>query len=167
MGAARVCDCLREAANTYTRLLERELGDGLVAVILFGSVARGDATADSDIDLLVVCETLPAGRFARLDRLQRVDLDFEDELCRLRARGIDTRVVPLLKTRQEASRIVPLYLDMVEDAQLLVDREGFFAAILAGLRERMAALGAERRRRGSVRYWILKRDFRPGERIEL
>jgi len=83
------------------------------------------------------------------------------------ADGIDTRVVPVVKTRQEAARVVPLYLDMVEDACLLVDRGGFFAAVLARLGARLAALGAERRRRGRVRYWILKRDFQPGESIEL
>ena len=83
------------------------------------------------------------------------------------ADGIDTRVVPVVKTRQEAARVVPLYLDMVEDACLLVDRGGFFAGVLARLGARLAALGAERRRRGRVRYWILKRDFQPGESIEL
>ena len=158
---------LRAATAAYARLLEEELQENLVAVILFGSVARSEATAGSDIDLLVVCETLPAGRFARLGVLERVDARFEDELLRLRADGIDTRVVPLVKTRQEAARVVPLYLDMVEDACLLVDRGGFFAEVLAGLRARLAALGAERRRRGRVRYWVLKRDFRPGESIEL
>jgi hypothetical protein len=50
---------------------------------------------------------------------------------------------------------------------LLVDRGGFFAAVLARLGARLAALGAERRRRGRVRYWILKRDLQPGESIEL
>jgi predicted nucleotidyltransferase len=158
---------LRRSAAVFARLLEEELGDNLVAVVLFGSVARGEATANSDIDLLVVCETLPAGRFARLGELERVDARFEDERHRLLAEGIDTRVVPILKTRQEALRVVPLYLDMVEDGCLLVDRGGFFAEVLAGLRERLRALGAERRRRGQVRYWVLKPDFRPGESIEL
>lgn len=158
---------LRLAAAAYARLLEEELRDNLLAVVLFGSVPRGEATAGSDIDLLVVCETLPVGRFARLRELERVDARFEHELRRLRAEGIDTRVVPLLKTRQEAGRVVPLYLDMVEDGRLLVDRGGFFAEVLAGLRARLAALGAERRRRGQVRYWDLKPDFRPGDRIEL
>ena len=158
---------LRAAAATYSRLLQDELGDNLVAVILFGSVARGEATADSDIDLLVVAESLPAGRFARLEVLGRVDGRFEAELRCLRQSAIDTRVVPILKTRREAGRVVPLYLDMVEDACPLVDRGGFFAEVLTGLRARLAALGAERRRRGRIRYWILKRDFRPGEIIEL
>ena len=160
-------DSLRDAAETYARLLEDELRDNLVSVILFGSVARGEATPNSDIDLLVVCEALPAGRFARLGLIAGVDRRFEVELERLRASGIDTRVIPLLKTREESKRVVPLYLDMVEDARFLMDREGFFAGVLDRLRNRLAALGAERRRLGRTRYWILKRDFHPGEIIEL
>lgn len=39
--------------------------------ILFGSVARGDYTAESDTDLLVVSDELPADRNERLDRLFR------------------------------------------------------------------------------------------------
>ena len=167
MTTALVNSVLRTAAATYARLLEEELQENLVAVVLFGSVARSEATAGSDIDLLVVCETLPAGRFARLGLLEQADARFESEWLRLHADGIDTRVVPLLKTRQEAARVVPLYLDMVEDACLLVDRGGFFAEVLARLRARLTAVGAERRRRGRVRYWILKRDFQPGENIEL
>jgi hypothetical protein len=65
----------------------------------------------------------------------------------------------------EAQRIA-LYLDMVEDAPLPTT-----AALLcwrfARLRGRLAELGAERRQRGRVRYWILKPDFIPGEVIEL
>jgi hypothetical protein len=158
---------LRSAAERYVELLDEALQDNLVSAVLFGSVARGEATAGSDIDLLVVCETLPQGRFARLATVQRADDRFEEELARLRATGIDTRVVPILRTRREAGRIVPLYLDMVEDARVLRDRDGFFTGVLAGLRARLAELGAERRRRGRVRYWILKRDFRPGEVIAI
>ena len=35
-------------------LLEREYGDRMVEVILYGSQARGDAVEGSDVDLLVV-----------------------------------------------------------------------------------------------------------------
>ncbi|MGH7340330.1 MAG: nucleotidyltransferase domain-containing protein [Candidatus Rokuibacteriota bacterium] len=166
-GVSGVSERLRTAADSYARSLGRRLGDNLVSVVLYGSVARGEARDGSDIDLLVVCDDLPDGRFARLRRLEGAEHDLDPELARLRADGIDTRLAVIARTRSEAERTVPLYLDMVEDARLLFDREGFFAAILDRLRARLVALGAQRRRLGRARYWILKRDFVPGEVVEL
>lgn len=40
-------------------------------IILFGSYARGDMTPDSDIDFLVIEESVP-DRFAEMVRLQRL-----------------------------------------------------------------------------------------------
>jgi predicted nucleotidyltransferase len=165
--ACDVTAALEALAREYTRLLVEHLGERLVSVVLFGSVARGEATAGSDVDLIVVCEAMPAGRFARLRLLEPADRRLEADLARLRAGGVDTRLAVILKTREEARHAVPLYLDMVEDARLLLDRDGFFAAVLDRLRARLRALGAERRRRGRARYWVLARDFTPGEVIEL
>jgi predicted nucleotidyltransferase len=167
LSTAAINKALGEAAQQYAGLLRESLGNNLVSVVLFGSVARGEATADSDLDLLVICVTLPIGRFSRLRVLEEADRRFEDELRRLRARGIRTRLARIVKTRDEAARVVPLYLDLVEDARLLYDRGGFFASLLSRLRSRLARLGAERRVRGRIRYWVLKPDLTPGEVIEL
>jgi len=66
MTTALVSGLLRAAAAAYARLLEEELQENLVAVILFGSVARSEATAGSDIDLLVVISAV-----SYVDRLIR------------------------------------------------------------------------------------------------
>jgi predicted nucleotidyltransferase len=42
------------AINEYAKSLQQSLGHQLVGLWLFGSKARGDSDADSDIDLLVV-----------------------------------------------------------------------------------------------------------------
>ena len=47
-------------------------GDRLVAVVLFGSRARGDATEESDWDLLVIAEGLPLRVFERHLFLRRL-----------------------------------------------------------------------------------------------
>lgn len=157
---------LAAIAERYSESVQALLGSALVSVVLYGSVARGEAGVTSDIDLLVVCDGLAEGRFARLRLLEPAEHAVEPMLGDLRARGIHSRVAVIARTPAEAQHIIPLYLDMVEDATLLHDPSGFFAAVLARLRTRLAALGAERRRRGRVRYWVLKRDFVPGEVIE-
>ena len=48
----------------------------------------------------------------------------------------------MTKTPDEAQHHSPLYLDMVEDGILLVDRGGFFDAVLAAMRERMRVWAA-------------------------
>jgi predicted nucleotidyltransferase len=45
-----------KSVKEFSDLLKQQLGKKLLATRLFGSVARGTATAESDIDILVVVE---------------------------------------------------------------------------------------------------------------
>ena len=158
---------LKKLATAYTETLRKALGDRLVSVVLFGSVARGEATPFSDIDLLVVAEGLPRGRFARRGELKAADHAVEGELLALHGEGIAADFCIIVQDPEEAKGFKPLYLDFVEDALLLYDRGGFFADILTQLRQRLQRLGARRLHLGKVRYWDLKPDIAPGEIFEL
>lgn len=158
---------LRAVAREYARALEETLGDRLVSVVLYGSVARGESRPTSDVDLLVVAEGLPPGRCRRQEVLEEADRRVDPLLDELAGRGVHTGVSLILKTPEEAARTVPLYLDMVEDAVLFLDRGGFFAGVLEGLRQSLKRLGARRHKMGRFRYWDLKPDLRPGEIISL
>jgi len=46
----------RRIAEDFARHLKAKYGDRIERIILFGSVARGEAREDSDVDLLVVTE---------------------------------------------------------------------------------------------------------------
>jgi len=139
------------------------LGDNLVSLVLFGSVARGDSNEHSDIDLLLVARGLPR----RLADRRRPLLELWREL-----RG--ERELPavhwnlLAKSLEEARTHSPVYLDMVEDAVLLYDQGGFFAGVLHEMQRRMEALGSRRvfLDDGSW-YWDLKPSFRFGEVVEI
>ena len=85
----------------------------------------------------------------------------------LRSKGLNLDFSPIILDVEEARRHRPVYLDMVLDAVIVFDRDGFFEGVLKGLAERLEALGAERRRLGKLWYWVLKRDYRPGEVIEV
>ncbi len=147
--------------------IQRHYRDRLVTVAVFGSVGRGVMRHDSDVDLLIIADGLPHGRMNRMAEFAAVESSLGEILGELRRMGIDTTLSPVLKTPEEARAGSPLFLDMVEDARLLYDRDGFFGGRLGKLRERLAKLGARRIWRGNVWYWDLKPDYKPGEVFEL
>jgi uncharacterized protein len=166
----QAADCqthLMALAKDYARALRDLLGDRLVSVVLYGSVARGEAGPSSDLDLLIVMETLPVGQFARKATLRRLDSMVDERLSVLEAQGCFSGLSRLIMSKVEAERIIPLYLDMTEDAIILEDKGEFFASVLERLRGRLRQLGAVRKRMGRIRYWDLKPDLAPGERFEL
>ena len=158
----------------YRTVIERLLNellkvfrDDLVSVVVYGSVARGTARKDSDIDVLIVVEELPRSRFERLSMYMKAEENLDPLFNELLNRGYAVTISPILKTKREAERISPLYLDMVEDAIIVYDKNGFFEEILKRLRGKLRELGAERVWIGKKWYWRLKKDYKFGEVIEL
>ena len=158
----------------FDTLLERLLpacqvhyADRLVSLLAFGSVGRGVPGPESDLDLLLVADPLPPGRLARVGEFRVVERDLELLLEEMRSAGVSTELSPVFKTPAEVDRGSPLFLDMVQDARILYDREGFMKRRLARLEERLKALGARRIWRGNAWFWDLKPDYKPGEVFEL
>ena len=156
-----------KAARAFTDILKQRLGDDLVSVVLFGSVAKGEARGGSDIDLLVVARNLPRSQLARTDIVIEAEQRLFNAMWKGGAPGDRPMIAAIMRTPEEAYRPVPLYLDMVDEAVLLFDRGGFFANVLSRLRDRLRTLGARRVVLGNVRYWDLKPDYSPGDVIEL
>lgn len=156
--------------SLLNKLLEemiRVLGENLVSFVVFGSVARCEAGPDSDVDLLIVAKNLPKGRLKRQDLFMEIEEKLEEDIESLRQRGFNVDFSPIIKSVEEASVISPLYLDMVEDAVVLYDKDGFFSKILESVRAKLRELGAERIRVGKKWYWRLKKEYRFGEVIEI
>jgi hypothetical protein len=163
---------LKERFKELERRLLAEIrsfyGERLVSVILFGSVAREAQSFDSDLDLLVIAEGLPQGRMKRIREFGSVENKVEPFLKTLQQKeGINTYISAIIKSPEEAEKGSPLFLDMVEDAKMLFDRDGFFAAVLERLRKRLKELGSKRIWQGNAWYWDLKPDYKPGDVIEL
>jgi len=142
-------------------------GARLVAVAVFGSAGRGAARPDSDVDLLIVADSLPNGRVARARDFDAVEDAVRGQIKEARAVGLSAFVSPVFKTPGEIDQGSPLLLDMIDDARLLYDRAGFLRGALTRFKARLSALGAKRIWKGNAWVWDLKPDYTPGEVFEL
>jgi len=166
-GAVTLKERYEEILRRLGEGLQAHYGPRLVSVAVFGSVGRGTQREDSDIDLLIVVRGLPRGRTARVEEFLPVEQRLEAWLAPPRAELMPVALSPVLKTPEEVEAGSLLFLDMVEDAQILHDEGGFLAAYLERLRQRLVALGSRRVWRGSTWHWVLKPDLKPGETITL
>ncbi len=139
----------------------------LVSVVLFGSAARETQRFDSDIDVLIIAEKLPRGRMKRIREFDAIEEKIEPYLKSFQRQGINTYLSAIIKSPEESRMGSPLFLDMVEDAQILYDRGDFFSSVLERLRNRLKELGSKRVWKGNAWYWVLKPDYKPGEIFEL
>jgi len=142
-------------------------GDIIISLVVFGSVARGDYKRDSDVDLLLIMEEVRGGISERIKKFELAEDNIQEELDKLFDEGVFISFSPIILSEEEARKFRPIYLDMVEDAIILYDENGFFESILYRLRERLEELGAERVWIGNKWYWRLKRDYKFGEVIKI
>lgn len=142
-------------------------GERLVTLAVFGSVGRGTPRPDSDVDLLLIARDLPTGRLARVAEFERVEERVANVMKELAGEGITTSLAPVIKTPEEVNCGSLLFLDMVDDARILYDREGFFSRFLKRLRAKLHELGAERKQYGGTWVWVLKQEYVPGEEFGL
>lgn len=153
--------------ENLVRTLIRNYGDRFISLIVFGSVARGEARKDSDIDLLLVIDSLPKMKIERQKEFIDLEREIEGYLDMLFDEGYFIDFSPIIKTPEEALKISPLYLDMVEDAIIVYDKDDFFKKILEHLGNELKELGSKRVSMGKKWYWILKPDFHFGDVIRI
>ena len=100
------------------RLQERE-GNNLLRVVLFGSVARGEAGEDSDIDILVLVKD--GQGLDLLDRIVGISVEADLEAGEYR-----THLSPLaygLEEFNERQNVVPFFWNIEKDGVIIYDTE--------------------------------------------
>jgi hypothetical protein len=77
------------------------------------------------------------------------------------------RLSVLILSREEAEQNRLIYLDMIDGARILLDRDGFFRSCLDAFQRRVRELRARKVPRGGAWYCDLKPDLKPGETVRL
>ncbi len=141
---------------------------GVKSIVLFGSVARGSARPDSDVDLLIVSDAFKSLGEA-IDRL--VDVEYSPrvagELEWLENNGISTHLSFHPISTHTFKKHPPIILDIVEEGIAIVD-DGTYEKEVEKVKARMRELGAKRIWLAEDEWvWLLKPDAEIGEVIEI
>jgi len=121
-----------------------KLGDSLIGAALFGSGARGEAGVDSDRDIFVIAEELPANVFERQMFLRS-----------LLPVNLGTKVSVMGKTKKEFEQtLLPVYLDIATDAVILFDTEGYLERKLKEIERIVEKEGLLRKRVHNTWAWV-------------
>jgi len=124
--------------------LHAGLAERLVAVVLFGSRARGDDKEGSDWDLLVIVEGLPERAMERRWFLKR--------LLPEESRGA---ISILARTPAEFERrLASVYLDIALDGRILYDPQGYASEWLDRVKRLIERAGLYRERTPWGDRWL-------------
>ena len=149
-----VLDCLRALLKTVA----------LESFAVYGSVAHGNPSQYSDVDILLVSDSFKGSLASRIDGLCRVEEMVEEELRWLRRHGIYASLSFYPLRRDEARKLPLLFLDLTEEAVILYDKDRFLEAVLLELKAELLRRGARRVEVGDGRwYWDLRPSYRSGE----
>ncbi len=151
-----VCDCFRRTSEVVN----------VEAFAVYGSVARGGATVNSDVDVLLISEDLSGSLGSRMGKLHAIEEACQGELGWLRRHGIFTGLSLYPLKKGEAQRLPSLFLDLTEEAVILHDKDRFLERTLLELKTKLLKMGARRVFINKERwYWDLKPDYKFGETV--
>ncbi|MEM0171589.1 nucleotidyltransferase domain-containing protein [Thermofilum sp.] len=108
-------DTVIEILRNSSRMLADAFGEEFVGMILFGSWARGEAEADSDVDVLVVFRSF--GGFEARSKVYSIIA----EHVKMPLTLIDAR---LGEITSEDYELTPLMLNILYDGIVIWDRDG-------------------------------------------
>ncbi len=165
-----------QSLKIYSNLLtdfvaesRKRFGDSISSIVLYGSVARGTARKDSDIDVCIFLKNLPQSRYKRTLLIFPLlkELRERESYMALYRDGYLPEISPLLYTNKEAQDTKPIFLDMVGEGVVLYD-DGMWAAKRQTLMETMKLLGTKKVvLENNEYYWILKPGLRLAEEVVL
>jgi predicted nucleotidyltransferase len=161
-------DTYKVFLDELLKALKDDFGEGVIlSFALFGSVARGEARPDSDIDLLIVHKPIDFDPIGRLVKLLLGKVYENDEYKRLQSLGLSADPYPIFMTEKDLYER-PLILLDIQDHGIVIYDNGTLNKRFISLRKRLNELGSKKiALNDGTWYWDIKPDWKPGEVIEL
>ena len=152
---------LEEARHLIVECLREAFGGKLIAVLLFGSRARGDHRPDSDYDILVLLDGYLSSSVDDYFMAYKALRPFRDRFIK------DTTVAVISVEDLKASLSAPLILNALVEGIVLYDIRESLSRIREKLLKKLKSLGIKRVRSSWGYTWRVPRSFKTPFEIEI
>ncbi len=153
--------------KVFIKKLKKRMKKKLISCVLYGSIARGEAKAYSDIDLLILYE----GSHLETSKIYAKTVNESrrtEEYKKFIEMGIYPEISPYFLTVEELRENPLILLDIMEEGIVLMDRGKTFDKLVKKFKKITKELGSRKvfLKDGSW-YWELKPDWKLGEELEI
>lgn len=124
---------IRAYISEYVRILSTY--DGVLGVMLFGSLAKGTWTEYSDIDLFIVVNGDPLDY---MHKTNQIDKKLEEIQKKLFKRGLSLYVSPLILNRHQLDEFRMIYLEFLMYGVILYERDSILSHFIGALNKRIS-----------------------------
>ncbi|MCK5590471.1 MAG: nucleotidyltransferase domain-containing protein, partial [Candidatus Pacebacteria bacterium] len=127
-----------EIISELTEILKQKFNQDLLAIVLFGSIVKGNFTTTSDIDVLVVCENLIKDWRVR----DKMTLELTEEIELKYATSIHMALVSRDEISHAIESVSPLMLEIYEANEVIYEKENLFTQLLSNFGNNLKNLHA-------------------------
>jgi len=140
-------DEMETIMRNIVKRIKHRFGEDLRSIVLFGSMARGDFTESSDIDVLVIVQD-STDDWRAMDKivLELAEIGFEY------GRSVHITLTDLSEIEVSIEHGSPLAFELYDTNKIVFDRDGFFEMQMEKINENMKKWGAKKIRKGE---WIV------------
>ena len=122
LGILLIDTTLRGALESLVKFLSQD--EGVLGVILFGSVVKGTSHANSDVDLFILARDASSRTFDYVERsIRKTEIEFFDRLV---DKKLPVHFAPFISSQEEIDYVRPIFFDIADSGMIIFDRN--FAA---------------------------------------
>lgn len=126
--------------------LNQKFKHNLLSIVIFGSTVKGNSTATSDIDVMVICSSLVKDWRARDNMSLAITEDIESKYFI----PIHMTLVSKEEILRATESAYPLMLEIYDANKIIYDKDGFFSQLLKKFEENLQSWHAIKIEKG---FW--------------
>ncbi len=150
---------LHKVLLSWIESCKAEWKDNFIAAIQFGSTTKRPIKIETDVDLLLVFNTIPKGKWERFQFTKNKEQELELKLKEIQDHQLSPSV--LYWNKDSFQKLHPLYLDFVDYSIILHDPSSLAKETILKTKKWMSKRGAKKIQKGQLWYWDVNPNNEP------